>query len=93
MRIVQVPLGNRSYSIKVGDCLLPRLGAECAQLKLGRHCAVITDANVGRHYAKAAMKSHGKVWPDLWTATIILIPSPTTQCSIFDTTFQAGHER
>jgi 3-dehydroquinate synthase len=57
MRIVQVPLGNRSYAIKVGGGLLARLGAECAQLKLGQRCAVITDANVGRHYARAALKS------------------------------------
>jgi 3-dehydroquinate synthase len=57
MRIVKVPLGSRSYNIKVGDGLLPRLGAECAQLKLGQRCAVITDANVGRHFAKTAMKS------------------------------------
>ncbi len=57
MRIVQVPLGQRSYSIKVGGGLLARLGADCARLKLGRRCAVITDSNVGRHYAKAALKS------------------------------------
>src|ERR1039458_9491771 len=57
MRIVQVPLGNRSYAIKVGGGLLARLGAECAQLKLGQRCAVITDSNVGKHFAKAALKS------------------------------------
>jgi 3-dehydroquinate synthase len=57
MRIVQVPLGNRNYAIKVGGGLLARLGAECAQLKLGQRCAVITDSNVGRHFAKAALKS------------------------------------
>jgi 3-dehydroquinate synthase len=57
MRIVQVPLGQRSYAIKVEGGLLPRLGTECARLKLGRRCAVITDANAGRHYAKAALKS------------------------------------
>jgi len=57
MRIVQVPLGNRSYVIKVGGGLLPRLGAECAQLKLGQRCTVITDSNVGRHFAGAALKS------------------------------------
>ena len=57
MRIVPVSLGHRSYEIKVGGGLLPRLGAECAALKLGQRCAVITDANVGRHYAKAALKS------------------------------------
>ncbi len=57
MRIVQVPLGHRSYVIKVGGGLLSRLGAECARLKLGQRCAVITDSNVGKHFAKAALKS------------------------------------
>ncbi|MEY4917181.1 MAG: 3-dehydroquinate synthase [Verrucomicrobiota bacterium] len=57
MRIVQVPLGNRSYAIKVGGGLLARLGSECAQLKLGQRCAVITDSNVGRHHEEATMKS------------------------------------
>jgi 3-dehydroquinate synthase len=60
MHLVQVPLGSRSYVIKVGTELLARLGAECAALKLGHRCAVITDANVGRRYAKAAVKSLAK---------------------------------
>ena len=57
MRIVQVPLGNRSYAIRIGEDLLARLGAECARLKLGHRCAVITDANAGRHFAQPALKS------------------------------------
>ncbi len=57
MRIVPVSLGNRSYQIKVGGGLLPRLGAECAALKLGQRCAVITDSNVGKKFAQAALKS------------------------------------
>ncbi len=57
MRIVSVQLGNRSYAIKVGGGLLSRLGAECAQLKPGRRCAVITDDNVGGHFAGAALNS------------------------------------
>lgn len=57
MRIVHVSLGHRSYAIKVGGGLLSRLGAECAALKLGHRCAVITDANVGKKFAKAALKS------------------------------------
>jgi 3-dehydroquinate synthase len=57
MRIVKVPLAHRSYAIKVDGGLVARLGAECAQLKLGRRCAVITDSNVGKHFAKAALKS------------------------------------
>lgn len=57
MRNVQVPLGNRSYTIKISGGLLARLGAECARLKLGRRCAVITDANAGKKFARAALKS------------------------------------
>ena len=57
MRLVQVPLGDRSYVIKVGGGLLPRLGAECAVLKLGHRCAVVTDTNVGREFAQRALAS------------------------------------
>ena len=57
MRIVPVSLGSRSYDIKVGGGLLPRLGAACAALKLGQRCAVITDTNVGKKFAQAALKS------------------------------------
>ncbi len=57
MRNVQVPLGDRSYAIKVGGGLLSRLGLVCARLRLGPRCAVITDSNVGKHFAKAALKS------------------------------------
>ena len=32
MRKVKVQLGERSYSIVIGESLLPRLGAECRRL-------------------------------------------------------------
>ncbi len=57
MRTVSLQLGNRSYAIKIAPGLLQHLGGECARLKLGHRCAVITDANAGRHFAKAALKS------------------------------------
>jgi len=57
VRIVNVPLGQRRYPIKIGDSLLHRLGPECARLKLGPRCAIITDTNVGRQYAKPAYDS------------------------------------
>ena len=60
MHVVPVSLGSRSYEIKIAAGLLARLGAECAQLKLGHRCAVITDARVGRRYAAAALKSLDK---------------------------------
>ena len=57
MRTVNVPLGGRSYDILVGGGLLKSLGAECRKLGLGARCAVVTDANVGPRYAKAALAS------------------------------------
>jgi 3-dehydroquinate synthase len=52
MRVVKVPLGDRSYSILIGPGLLARLGTECQQLKLDRRCAVLSDRNVASHYGK-----------------------------------------
>ena len=57
MRVVKVPLGHRGYSILIGPGLLPRLGAECAKLKLGRRCALISDRNVVARFARVAMAS------------------------------------
>ena len=53
MRIVKVPLGRRSYEIKVGSSLLARLGSECSRLKLGKHCAIISDTNVAARFGNA----------------------------------------
>ncbi len=36
---------------------MSRLGVACAELKLGRRCAVITDSNVGKRFAKPVLKS------------------------------------
>jgi 3-dehydroquinate synthase len=57
MRAVDVPLGNRSYPIFIGQKILSELGVQCARLKLGRRCAVISDTNVARRYAKPALAS------------------------------------
>jgi 3-dehydroquinate synthase len=57
VRTVKVPLGNRSYSIKIGEGLLGDLGSHCARLSLGTRCAIITDTNVGRRFAKPAFDS------------------------------------
>jgi len=54
VRIVNVPLGQRRYTIKIGNRLLNSLGRECTRLKIGPRCAIITDTNVGRQYAKPA---------------------------------------
>ncbi|MGA3283408.1 MAG: 3-dehydroquinate synthase [Verrucomicrobiota bacterium] len=57
MRTVHVSLGNRSYAIKIAPGLIDRLGRECARLKLGPRCAIITDTNVGKRYAKSVFNS------------------------------------
>ena len=57
MRQVTVSLGTRSYSILVGPNLLRQLGRHCAELKLGKRCAIISDTNVAKRYAAGAEKS------------------------------------
>jgi 3-dehydroquinate synthase len=57
VRTVHVPLGNRSYAIKIAPGLIDRFGRECARLKLGARCAIITDTNVGKRYAKSVFNS------------------------------------
>ena len=57
MRIVTVPLGARSYEIKIGPGLLKELGRHCASLNLGHRCAIISDQHVGPKFGAAARRS------------------------------------
>src|ERR1700722_5331121 len=57
MRTVNVSLGSRSYPIFIGSNLLPALGEHCAKFGLGKRCAIISDANVARRYAKDVIAS------------------------------------
>ena len=57
MRIVRVPLNERSYNIKIGEGLLSTLGRECGRLGFARRCAIITDARVGSRYGKPAQQA------------------------------------
>jgi 3-dehydroquinate synthase len=57
VRTVHVSLGNRSYDIKIARGLINRFGRDCARLKLGSRCAIITDTNVGKRYAKTVFNS------------------------------------
>ena len=54
---VPVNLGERSYEIHIGAGVFDRLGALCAEADLKGKCLVITDENVGGHYAQAALQS------------------------------------
>lgn len=57
MNSVSVQLGSRSYTIKIAPALLQNIGSECARLKFGEHCAIITDKNAGRYFAKTVFDS------------------------------------
>ncbi len=57
MRMVRVPLGTRSYDIRIGGDLLPGLGLVCRKLGLGRQCAVISDTTVAPLFGKSALRS------------------------------------
>jgi 3-dehydroquinate synthase len=79
VRIVNVPLGNRSYKIKIGSGLLARLGAECKQLHLGKRCAIISDQNVAPLFAKATQQSLTKAG---FESVLITVPAGETAKSL-----------
>jgi len=88
VRIVNVPLGQRRYTIKIGDSLLHRLGPECARLRLGPRCAIITDTNVGRQYAKPAYNSLVRAG---FEPSLIVVPAGETAKSL--KTVQSCYDR
>ncbi|HTV76595.1 MAG TPA: 3-dehydroquinate synthase family protein, partial [Candidatus Baltobacteraceae bacterium] len=57
VRTVPVRLGSRSYAIKIAPALLQTLGGECERLKLGERCAIITDKNAGKFFARTVFNS------------------------------------
>lgn len=57
MQRVKVELGARGYEILIGRDLLPEIGSRCKKLGLGTRCAIITDTNVGPHYAGETVRS------------------------------------
>jgi len=75
VRIVNVPLGARSYEIKIGPGLLRDLGRHCADLKLGRRCAIISDKNVAPRFAKAVQASSKKAG---FESVLITVPAGET---------------
>jgi len=79
VRTVRVPLGNRSYDIKIGPGLISKLGAECTRLKLGPRCAIITDTNVGREYAKPAYNSLLRAG---FEPSLVIVPAGETAKSL-----------
>jgi 3-dehydroquinate synthase len=79
VRIVKVPLGNRSYDIKIGTGLLACLGRECARLGLARRCAIISDRNVVLRYGKAAQEALARAG---FSAGLVTLPAGETAKSL-----------
>ena len=79
MRAVHVSLGNRSYAIRIAPGLLDQLGRECARLKLGTRCVIITDTNVGRRFAKPVFNSLARAG---FTPSLIVVPAGETAKSL-----------
>ena len=63
---------NRSWPAR-------RLGDECARLKLGNRCAIITDTNVGKRFAKPAFESLLKAG---FSPSLIVVPAGETAKSL-----------
>ena len=79
MRIVKVPLGDRSYRILIGRGLLSRLGVECSRLQLGRRCAIISDRNVAPRFSKIVQRSLEKAG---FQSFLITVPAGETAKSM-----------
>jgi len=79
VRAVHVSLGNRSYAIRIAPGLLDQLGRECARLKLGTRCVIITDTNVGRRFAKPVFNSLARAG---FTPSLIVVPAGETAKSL-----------
>ncbi len=88
VRIVNVPLGSRSYPIKIGSGLLASLGRECARLHLANRCAIISDVNVARRYARAARQSLSRSG---FEPVLITVPAGETAKSM--TSVQACYDQ
>lgn len=79
MRTVHVPLGDRSYEIKIDPGLLSQLGADCAGLKPGNRCAIISDRNVAPRFSKAVQASLKKAGFD---SVLIIVAAGETSKSL-----------
>jgi 3-dehydroquinate synthase len=79
VRIVKVPLANRSYYIRIGTGVLARLGRECTRLALDRRCVIISDRNVAPRYGQAAQEALAKAG---FAPSLVAIPAGETAKSL-----------
>ncbi len=93
---VPVNLGERSYNIHIGAGVLDQLGAHCDGAGLKGTCLIITDENVGGHYAQTALNSLEKAG---FSAHITILPAgEQTKCgeqvsTLYSRCIEAGLDR
>ncbi len=56
-KTINVPLGERSYDVRIGDGLLDTLGKTAAEMPNVRQVAVISDSNVAELYGQRSLNS------------------------------------
>ena len=93
---VPVNLGERSYGIHIGAGVLDRLGGLCAGVGLKGKALVVTDENVGGHYAETVFRSLESA--GFSAALVTLPPGEGTKCgeqvfSLYSKCIAAGLDR
>jgi 3-dehydroquinate synthase len=79
VRIVNVPLGQRSYVIKVGAGLLGTIGRECGRVLLGKRCAIISDAKVAPLFGRRVRESLAGAG---FESEMVVVPAGETSKSV-----------
>ncbi|RKX36807.1 MAG: 3-dehydroquinate synthase [Verrucomicrobia bacterium] len=93
---VPVNLAERSYEIHIGAGVLDQLGGLCADVGLKGKCLVITDENVGGHYAQSVLQSLETAG---FTACLATLPAgESTKCGdrvfeLYSRCIEAGLDR
>ena len=74
---VNVPLGDRSYDVRIGPGLLAASGSEIAPLLARPRVAVLTDRNVAKHHLQALQD--GLAQAGIQTTSLELPPGESTK--------------
>jgi 3-dehydroquinate synthase len=79
VRIVNVPLGQRSYVIKIGGGLLETIGRECGRAQLGKRCAIISDKKVAPLFGRTVKESLARAG---FESEMVVVPAGETSKSV-----------
>src|SRR5436190_12828542 len=79
VRIVNVPLGERSYVIKIGPRFLDGIGRECGRVELGKRCAIISDTKVAPLFGRKVKESLARAG---FNPEIVVVPAGEASKSV-----------